>query len=213
MPGRSGRAAGPRTYPTDQPGPAGPPESSEVPARAGRRSLVPDPAAWLDGDMFVEDHVPVPVPAGPAELGLRRFLSGQSFYVASVDAMKRGFHALSRVGPTHHITKEVHVQWLTPYRSGETLVFPLRWEATGPSGRLFPTLDANLGLTPVDARSSLLSVTASYRPPFGEFGERIDRLVLRRAARATVRALLAHIATNIRDYQAAESRTTTVAAR
>lgn len=168
--------------------------------------------AWRHGRVFIEDHVPLPLAAAPAETALRRFFSGQSFYVASVDAMQRGFHAVSRVGPTGHITKEVHVHWLPTYRSGDSVVFPLRWEATGPSGQLFPTLDANLGLTPVDETSSLLSLTGSYRPPLGELGERIDRLVMGRAARATVRSLLAHIAANIRDY-APELRMTTVPAR
>jgi hypothetical protein len=74
------------------------------------------------------------------------------------------------------------------------VVLPLRWEASGAAGRLFPVLDANLVLTPSGESAATLALNGAYRPPLGSLGEVLDRAVLNRAAAATVRSLLARVA-------------------
>jgi hypothetical protein len=46
----------------------------------------------------------------------------------------------------------------------------LRWEATGPGGRLFPALDADITLTPAGEHATLLGLAGCYRPPLGSWG-------------------------------------------
>jgi hypothetical protein len=66
--------------------------------------------------------------------------------------------------------------------------------ATGPAGGLFPALDADLSLTRVDASCIGLAIIACYRPPLGTLGVQLDRLLLSRVARATLRPLLDSLA-------------------
>lgn len=58
---------------------------------------------------------------------------------------------------------------------------------------LFPALDADIRLSG-DGDGSRVTLTGSYRPPLGAFGERLDRLVLHAVATATIAALLARVA-------------------
>jgi hypothetical protein len=78
----------------------------------------------------------------------------------------------------------------------------LRWEATGPTGVLFPVLDADLTLTPAQRSSTTpdsppgtrLRLLYSYRPPLGRLRAAIDTAVLSRVATATIRSLLDDLA-------------------
>jgi hypothetical protein len=77
---------------------------------------------------------------------------------------------------------------------GKTFVIPLRWEATGPASRLYPALDANIGITPVDDLTCVLSIIGTYTPPLGFVGTTLDRAALSRVATATVDAFLSSLA-------------------
>ena len=77
------------------------------------------------------------------------------------------------------------------------MVLPLRWEATGAAGRVFPVLDANLVLTPSGEDRSMLALTGAYRPPLGGVGAALDRSLLNRAAAATLRSLVSQVADGI----------------
>lgn len=66
---------------------------------------------------------------------------------------------------------------------------PIRWEAATLSG-LFPILDGNLELSPVDETTCRLSLVASYRPPLDGVGRRLDRVAFHRVAESTVRSFL-----------------------
>ncbi len=91
-------------------------------------------------------------------------------------------------------SKLVRVQLLEPVPRDDTMVLPLRWEATGAAGRLFPVLDANLVLTVSDEDHCTLTLTGAYRPPLGGVGAALDRALLKRAAAATVRSLVSQVA-------------------
>ena len=77
---------------------------------------------------------------------------------------------------------------------GEPAVLALRWEATGPDGRLFPALDADISLTPAGEHATRLSLAGVYRPPLAALGAGLDRAVFHKVADATVRSLLARVA-------------------
>ena len=115
----------------------------------------------------------------------------------SEQAYADGLAGLIRVGPFGAVlgaSKLVRVQVLEPVPRDETVVLPLRWEASGAAGRLFPVLDADLVLTPSGESAATLALNGAYRPPLGSLGEVLDRAVLNRAAAATVRSLLARVA-------------------
>jgi hypothetical protein len=65
------------------------------------------------------------------------------------------------------MSKLVEVLFLEVATRGESAVLALRWEATGPGGRLFPALDADMSLTPAGQHSTRLSLTGAYRPAPG----------------------------------------------
>jgi len=97
------------------------------------------------------------------------------------------------------MSKLVRVSLLDPVRRGESVLVPLRWEATGLMGRLFPVLDANLMLGKDDQGRGILRIAGVYRPPLGGLGEELDQIVLRRVASATIRSLLRRIAALLAD--------------
>ena len=95
------------------------------------------------------------------------------------------------------VSKLVRVQVRELSWTDTTAGLALRWEATGPGGRLFPVLDADLKLAPTGDRGTLLTMAGAYRPPLGSLGEALDRAILRRVAGATIRAFLARVAAQI----------------
>ncbi len=130
-----------------------------------------------------------------AVLGNGGWLSGPS-----ARAYAEGLDGLIRVGPFGAVlgaSKLVRVQLLEPVPREDTVVLPLRWEATGAAGKMFPVLDANLVLTPRGEDRSTLALTGAYRPPLGGVGAALDRALLKRAAAATIRSLVSQAADSI----------------
>jgi hypothetical protein len=115
----------------------------------------------------------------------------------SQDAYADGLGGQIRVGPlggVPGISKFVRVSLLGPVRRDDSVLVPMRWEATGLMGRLFPVLDANLMLGRDEQGRAVLRIAGVYRPPLGGLGEELDQIVLRRIASATLRSLLQRIA-------------------
>jgi hypothetical protein len=79
------------------------------------------------------------------------------------------------------------------------MTVPLRWEAAGPAGDLFPVLDADLILARDGDDQVQLGLSGSYRPPFGRAGAVLDRALMRRVAVATFRSLLENMSQAIAD--------------
>jgi len=130
--------------------------------------------------------------AGLADLARAGLLAG-----VSRGAYGDGLTGLARVGPLGAVpgmSKLVQVQALDVVTRGESAVLALRWQATGPGGRLFPALDADIWLTPAGEHSARLSLAGVYRPPLGALGAGLDRAAFHRVADATVRSLLARVA-------------------
>lgn len=153
--------------------------------------------------MFVEAHHPLPMPVSRARKALDRALADGGLVGESRRAYGEGMAYLMRVGPRPRsaVSKQVLVTLLPSRLVGSTVVVPMRWEATGPTGRLFPTLDANMGLTEAEDDSSLLSIIGRYAPPLGRLGLTLDQAVLSRAASRTAETLLSEIVAKLRRIQ------------
>jgi hypothetical protein len=70
---------------------------------------------------------------------------------------------------------------------------PLRWEAIGADGVLFPAMDANLTLSPAGAETTLLALAGVYRLPDGTKAG-LDPATVRCFADVTVRSFIARLA-------------------
>jgi hypothetical protein len=130
-----------------------------------------------------------------AALGRGGWLSGPS-----ERAYAEGLNALTGAEPCGAVlgaSRLVRVQLLEPVPRADSLVLPLRWEATGAAGQLFPVLDADLTLSPGGEERSTLTLTGAYRPLPGGADAALDRVLLGRAAAATVRSLLTQVAASL----------------
>jgi hypothetical protein len=92
-------------------------------------------------------------------------------------------------GPVLGVSKLVRVRFAEPAAHDHIAVLPLRWEATGPAGRLFPVLDAGITLMPAGGQTRLV-LAGSYRPPLDGAGATLDKIVLHHLATATISSLL-----------------------
>ena len=150
--------------------------------------------------MFVGDEITLAAAYPDARSGLLRLTHGGWLSDASGGAYAEGLTGLVRVGPfgpTLGASKLVRVLLLEPVEREGSLTLSLRWEVAGVMGRLFPVLDANIVLIPAGENASRLALAGAYRPPFAAAGQGLDRVLLHRAASATVRSLLRRMAETI----------------
>jgi hypothetical protein len=177
------------------------PDVVTIVARIGT-NVPPAPAAkgGIKGEMFVGDEIMLDAAYPDARSGLLRLTHGGWLSDASGDVYAEGLAGLVRVGPFGDVpgaSKLVRVRLLDPVERAGSLTLILRWEATGVMGPLFPVLDANIVLIPAGENASQLALAGAYRPPFAAAGRGLDRVLLHRAASATVRSLLRRMAETI----------------
>lgn len=147
--------------------------------------------------MFVEASRDVPLALAAARLALDRALADGGLVAESRRAQAAGLAFLMRVGPQGvGVTKQVQVRVLPSRTVGDLVITALRWEATGRSGRLFPSLDANLILQE-RSPGTTVSIFGAYTPPLGRLGARVDMAARLTVAQRTVDALLAEIAAKL----------------
>ncbi len=147
--------------------------------------------------MFVAAEVPLDLSFPAAAARFANLARGGLLTRASQGAYGDGLTGLVRVGPLGAVpgmSKLVKEQFLDVVTRGEAAVLALRWEATGPGGRLFPALDADIWLTPAGEHAARLSLAGVYRPPLAAVGAGLDRAVSHKVADATARSLLARMA-------------------
>ena len=145
--------------------------------------------------MFVGDEVLLEVSFAVARERLAQLAESGALIGASHDAYgHEGAHV--RVGVAG-LSKLVRVQVRELAQTDTSAGLAIRWEATGPGGRLFPVLDADIRLAPAGERVAVLTIAGSYRPPLGSFGEALDRAILHRLATATISSFLAQVAAQI----------------
>ena len=158
---------------------------------------MPATRVCLTGRMFADHAVPLDMDYPAARARFLEMAHGDWLDSPSQDAYADGIAGEVRVGPfggMPGVSKQVRVSLLDPVARDDMVLVPIRWEATGRLGRLFPVLDANLILAPDDRGKAVLRITGVYRPPLAGLGQELDRAVLHRVAAATVRSLLRRIA-------------------
>jgi hypothetical protein len=123
------------------------------------------------------------------------------------DASREAFgelgRGLARVGPVPVVSRLVEVQFGTMATHGGSAVLPLRWQAAGTGGGLFPALDADITVAPYGESRTLIALAGVYRPPLGTVGAALDRVLMRRVAVATVRRFVGRVEEAIADPAAA----------
>ena len=147
--------------------------------------------------MFARQEVVLDLDFPAARARLALLMRGDWLDSVSQNAYADGLSGQVRVGPFGRVpgmSKLVEVRLLDPVPREDVVVLPLRWEATGRMGRLFPVLDADLTLSEASDGRAELRLTGAYRPPLAALGEELDQIVLHRVATATVKSLLARIA-------------------
>jgi hypothetical protein len=159
--------------------------------------------------MFARQEVVLDLDFPTARARLAALMCGDWLDGASQDAYAEGTSGQLRVGPFGRVpamSKLVEVRLLEPVPHDDIVIVPLRWEATGRMGRLFPVLDANLTLTEADGGLALLGLAGVYRPPLDGVGEELDQLVLHRVAAATIRSLLNRLSVILTETPTATAR-------
>jgi hypothetical protein len=145
--------------------------------------------------MFVGDEAVLEVSFAVARDRLAGLAESGALIGASYDAYDHeGAHL--RVGVAG-LSKLVRVQVRELAQTDTSAGLAIRWEATGPGGRLFPVLDADVRLAPAGEGATLLAIAGSYRPPLGSLGDALDRAILHRVATATINSFLAQVAAQI----------------
>jgi hypothetical protein len=145
--------------------------------------------------MFVSDARVLPVSFDDAAARLAGLAHGGWLRGLSENVYQDGVEYL-RVGPLGAVpgtSRLVRVRFAEPVLRPAMMTVGLRWEVTGMTGGLFPALDADIRLID-DDDGVRVTLTGSYRPPFGTLGVELDRLLLRSVATATIKTLLTQIA-------------------
>jgi len=141
--------------------------------------------------VFVEHsvHIDYPVAAATAIL------------VADPSEWFDGLDDWGEVGIGPHVVgvwirKKVAVEVGPLVSTGDWIAIPITWKATFIE-KLFPVMTGKVELSPVDARTTKLTVCGMYEPPFGSLGKQVDDAFMHTVAEATVADLARSIASRI----------------
>jgi len=97
------------------------------------------------------------------------------------------------VGPAPLVSAPVELEVGAAMQSLESTTIPMSWIATSGT-RLFPRMDAEVVVSPMQASLTHLELRGSYRPPLDGVGRMLDRLAFHRIAESTVRNFLDRLA-------------------
>ena len=150
--------------------------------------------------MFIGTETRLEVGFAAAQARLASLVCGGLLDDACHEAYDTWTTGLARVGPfgaAPGVSRLVQVHIRTLAQQEDSARWAMRWQATGATGTLFPALDADLKLTPAQDDATTLAVSGVYRPPLGGVGAGLDRVVMNRIARASIRAFARRTATAI----------------
>jgi hypothetical protein len=151
----------------------------------------------FNGKVIVGEQAVLDVGFAVARARLMNLVHGSLLLDAAREAYGEGITGPVRVGPLGFapgLSKLVEVQFRDLVQRGGSAVLTLRWQATGGGGKLFPVLDADITLSPDTEHTTVLAMAGAYRPPLGAMGAGLDRVILRRAAMATIRGFVNRLA-------------------
>jgi hypothetical protein len=148
--------------------------------------------------VFVQDFMIVERPS--RELAAALQAGAGALVLRALGEAESDFEQLRlKIGPHHWpalLTKTVEVSVGAMRTNGDVTLFAFSWRAAG-AGSVFPVLDADLEVSPLDDNRSELAVRGRYDPPGGPVGRGVDRLILHRVADATIRAFLSRLAARL----------------
>jgi hypothetical protein len=155
------------------------------------------PILW---SMMVSDFVQIERPFGevrdaflaPGSTWLSE--SAVAAYAEGEELSLRVFSLIGRVRLSKRVWVELGPVQIRPDR----LTQPLCWRAAGATS-LFPSMDAEIEITPMGGAMTSISFHGSYVPPLGSVGRGADRMLLHRLAEASVRSLLERISSQLAD--------------
>lgn len=147
--------------------------------------------------MFIAEVVTAQARYGEAAARLADVINGGALRSASEAAYQDGRAELRRAGapgPARELPNLALVRHLQPIQHSATMTVPIRWEAPGPGGELFPVLDADLTMTPDGDGRIRLRLAGAFRPLSGwDNVMLLGAPISRRFASAAVRSLLCRI--------------------
>jgi len=150
--------------------------------------------------MFVRYFLELPMPSARVEETLLREPETWLGAIAQLaDRRRDQLLADVGIGELVRIERSVAITLGAPVRGTTKTVIPLSWRATGATANLFPTMEADIEVAPLDPRTTQLAISARYVPPLGLVGRMLDRAILHRIAEATLKDFLDHVAEAIRD--------------
>lgn len=144
--------------------------------------------------MFARYFIELPMDASDIEAVLTRELEALLQPIAR-HATHRGDRLLADVGfgDTVRVERSVAIRLRPPVRTTSKTILPFSWRATGTTGGLFPTMEADLEVASLGPAVTQLAISARYSPPLGVVGRMLDRAVLHRVAEATIKDFLDHL--------------------
>lgn len=148
------------------------------------------------GDMFVADEARLDVSFAAALDRLASLIREGALLTVSREAYESESGPLGQAGPPRAGAgpfRLVQVQLGDLVTRGDTAGLAVRWTASGDGGEPFPTLDANLTLTPAAGNVSLLTLSGVYRPQAEPTDASQDH-TLHQVATATARSFVRRLA-------------------
>jgi hypothetical protein len=154
-----------------------------------------------DGRMLIQDFVHVALPFDDVK---SKVISDPRAILESlaVEAYRDGEALSVRIGPTGKhpgLSKEIALDIGSPYPRGSGIVFPICWWATK-AAWLFPCLDGDLEISPVEDGTTRIALSGRYEPPLAAVGRGMDRIVLHHVAESSLRTFLNSMAAALKAF-------------
>jgi len=148
----------------------------------------------MSGNVFVGDQILLDVSFDAARRQLRRLTADGLVLGASEYAYAAGITGLAE--EARLAAAPARLAQVKPGDLMETsgcARLPLRWQATGPDGALFPALDADLTLSPAGQATTMLVLAGVYRLP-RPLAAALDPAIVRCLAAVSIRTFIARLA-------------------
>jgi hypothetical protein len=148
----------------------------------------------MSSNVFLGDQVLLDVSFDAARCQLRRLAAGGLLLGASEYAYATGIAGLAEeAGLAAAPARLAGVRPGDLMETGECARLPLRWQAIGPDGALFPALDADLTLSPAGQATTVLALAGVYRLP-APTAAGLDPAIVPCLVGVTIRSFIAQLA-------------------